>query len=243
MGRAATLPRPAVSPKISIAPLENGDRLTRIEFERRYEAMPEQTQAELIEGVVYLKSPVRIVEHGSPSADLIGWLGLYTANTPGVQAAAHATVRLDRDNEPQPDAFLRILPDFGGQSGTSSDDYVNGAPELVVEVAASSVSIDLHDKMNAYCRNAVREFIVWRVQDVELDWFIRREERYERLRPNPSGIYKSEQFPGLWLDAPALLSGDMARVLAVLQQGIESPEHRCFRDSLHSTPTSSRPGE
>ena len=232
MGRAATLPRPLVSLSTCIPPLESGDRLTRIEFERRYEAMPAQKKAELIEGVVYLSSPVRLTKHAAPMFDLMIWLGLYKVSTPGTQGGDNATVRLDLDNEPQPDVFLRLLPGLGGQSGTSSDDYVDGAPELIVEVAASSVSIDLHDKMNAYCRNAVREYIVWRVLDGELDWFVWREARYERLGLDPSGVYKSEQFPGLWLDGPALLRGDMARVLVVLQQGIESPEHRCFLDRL-----------
>jgi hypothetical protein len=232
MGKAATLPRPVVSPRYSVAPLESGDRLTRAEFERRYQAMPEQKKAELIEGVVYLSSPVRLSQHASPTVDLVTWLGVYKTYTSGTQAGDNGTVRLDLDNEPQPDAFLRILPELGGQSGTSEDGYVVGGPELVAEVAASSASIDLHAKMNVYRRNAVREYIVWRVLDSELDWFIRREERYQRLSPDPSGLYRSEQFPGLWLDAQALLSGDMARVLAVLQQGIQSPEHGSFVDHL-----------
>ena len=41
-----------------ILPLEHGDHLTREEFERRYEAMPHVRKAELIEGVVYMPSPV-----------------------------------------------------------------------------------------------------------------------------------------------------------------------------------------
>lgn len=57
----------------SIPPLESGDRLTRAEFERRYEAAPEHFKAELIEGVVYVASPVRIF-HGNPQFNLIlGW--------------------------------------------------------------------------------------------------------------------------------------------------------------------------
>ena len=228
MGRTATLSRPVGSPKKVIAPLENGDRLTRVEFERRYEAMPGQKKAELIEGVVYMSSPVRTPQHGEPTANLILWLGTYRVNTPGTQVADNSTVRLDSDNEPQPDAFLRILPGSGGQSANSEDDYVDGAPELVAEVAASTKSIDLHDKMNAYRRNGVREYIVWRALDSEIDWFVLHDERYERLAPDASGVYQSETFPGLWLDAAALLRGDMLKVLAVLQQGIESPEHRAF---------------
>ena len=234
VGRTATLSRPVIFPKQTAAPLESGDRLTRAEFERRYEAMPDQKKAELIEGVVYLSSPVRIAHHASPTARLVGWLTVYEANTAGIQVGDNGTIRLDLDNEPQPDAFLRILPEIGGQSATSEDDYVDGAPELVAEVAASSVSIDLHEKMNAYRRNAVREYIVWRVLDGGIDWFVRREERFERLAPDASGVFKSEAFPGLWLDAPALLRGEMLKVLAVLQQGIESPEHSAFVVRLNS---------
>ena len=230
MGRAATLPRPVVSPRKAVAPLESGDRLTRAEFERRYQAMPEHVKAELIEGVAYVASPVRLIQHGKPTARLVGWLVVYEASTPSTETGNNSTVRMDLDNEPQPDAFLRIIPECGGQSGTTPDGYVEGAPELVLEVAASTESVDLHDKLNAYRRNGVREYIVWRVLDGEIDWLVWRDERYERLSPDALGVYRSERFPGLWLDAPALLSGDLAKVLTVLQQGIESAEHRAFVD-------------
>jgi len=139
--------------------LRSGDRLTREEFERRYEAMTAVTKAELIEGVVYMPSPVSTEDHGSPHADLVGWLVVYRASTAGVQVADNSTVRLDWDNEPQPDAFLRILPQFGGQTRDEGR-YVAGGPEWAGEVAASSVSsvsYDLHDKKESYRRNGVRE--------------------------------------------------------------------------------------
>ena len=99
----------------AVPAMENGDRLTRAEFERRYEAMSQMKKAELIEGVVYVPSPVRHHQHGSPHAHLITWLGLYTANTPGVEVGDNCSVRLDLDNEPQPDALLFIDPACGGQ--------------------------------------------------------------------------------------------------------------------------------
>src|ERR671922_3091229 len=117
----------------AVLPLENGDRLTRAEFERRYEAMPHLNKAELIEGVVYVPSPVRHRHHGAPHAQLIGWLVQYAAHTPGVEVADNTSVRLDLDNEPQPDALLRIDPACGGQSRLSEDDFIEGAPELVAE--------------------------------------------------------------------------------------------------------------
>lgn len=210
-----------------IPPLEPGDRLTREEFERRYEAMPHLKKAELIEGVVYMPSPVSVDGHAVPHASFTTWLGVYWSGTPGVEVGDNATLRLDLDNEPQPDDYLRILPDYGGQSGGSGG-YIAGAPELVAEVAASSASYDLHDKLNAYRRNGVCEYVVWRVWDREIDWFVLREGRYERLPPNADGVFQSEVFPGLWLDARALISRKLARVIEVLQNGLSTPEHAEF---------------
>lgn len=214
--------------QVVIPPLEPGDRLTRAEFERRYEAMQHCTKAELIEGIVYMPSPVRLQRHGQPQAHLVGWLVFYTGGTPGVIAGDNSTVRLDLDNEPQPDALLLIEPACGGQARVSADDYVETAPELVAEVAASSASVDLHAKRQVYRRSGVREYIVWRVLDGALDWFILRHETYTPLEPDAQGVMRSEVFPGLWLHTAALLRGDMASVFATLQQGLASPEHAAF---------------
>ena len=208
--------------------LENGDRLTRAEFERRYEAMPHLKKAELIEGVVYVPSPVRHRQHGSPHAHLISWLFQYTANTPGVEVGDNSSVRLDLDNEPQPDALLFIDPTRGGQVRISDDGIIEGAPELVAEVASSSVSYDLHAKLHVYRRNGVCEYIVWRVLEQEIDWFVLRDGQYERMPRDAQGLVRSEVFPGLWLDPAALLRGDLATVLAIVQQGLASPEHNAF---------------
>src|SRR5262249_31920518 len=112
-------------------PLEPGDRLTRAEFERRYEAMSEVKNAELIEGVVYMPSPVRYKSHGRPHSDIHGWLFNYSVATPGVELADNATLRLDADNDPQPDLILRINETQGGKSFISEDDYLEGSPELI----------------------------------------------------------------------------------------------------------------
>jgi Uma2 family endonuclease len=211
-----------------IPPLEPGDRLTRAEFERRYEAMPPGTKAELIEGVVHMPSPVRFQRHGQPHAHLVWWLVHYEMGTPGVATGDNSTTRLDLDNEPQPDAVLLIDPARGGQARISADDYVEAAPEFVAEVAASSVSIDLHTKLHVYRRNGVREYLVWRVLEQQVDWFVLRAGQYERLAPDAQGVLRSEVFPGLWLDTVALLRGDLAGVLATLQRGLASPEHAAF---------------
>jgi hypothetical protein len=144
----------------AIPPLENGDRLTRAEFERRYEAMPHLKKAELIEGVVYVPSPVRHRYHGKQHSRLNAWLVHYEAGTPGVDVGDNSTVRLDLDNEPQPDCLLFIQPEHGGRVKFDEKGYIEGGPDLVAEVAASSVSYDLHNKLNAYRRNGVREYVV-----------------------------------------------------------------------------------
>ncbi len=203
-----------------------GDRLSRAEFERRYSAMPNVRKAELIEGLVYLPSRVS-QNHAGPHFDIITFLGLYRIATPGVQGRDNGTVRLDWENEPQPDAFLRIAPECGGQS-RDDDEYVAGPPELIAEIAVSSVSYDLHDKLRAYQRNGVREYLVWRVCDSAIDWFALREGRFERLPLTDEGHCHSEAFPGLWLDLAALIRGDVAQVMAVLQHGLASPEHAAF---------------
>ena len=214
-------------------PLENGDRLTRQEFERRYAARPDIKKAELIEGIVHMPSPVRFASHGEPHSRILTWLGTYCASTPGVRLADNATVRLDSNNEPQPDALLRIEPDAGGRSRLSDDDYVEGAPELIVEVSSSSAAYDLHDKLRAYLRNGVREYVVWRVYDGELDWFVLKDDDYEPLAPDMTdGVIHSQVFPGLRLAVDALLAGAVAQVLAVLQEGIGMPEHVTFVERL-----------
>ncbi len=215
-----------------VPPLEPGDRLTRDEFERRYEAMPHVKKAELIEGIVYMPSPVRVYRHGTPQSHLVTWLGNYRAATPGCECGDNTTARLDMDNEPQPDAMLFIEPACGGQVKISDDDYIEGAPELVAEVSSSSVSFDLHTKFNVYRRCGVKEYVVWRVMDEALDWFVLAGGAFERQSPDAEGVYRSRVFPGLWLDAAALLAGDLAHVLAVLQSGIASAEHAEFMSRL-----------
>ena len=215
-------------------PLENGDRLTRREFEQRYSAQPDIKKAELIEGVVHMPSPVRFAGHAEPHGVILAWLVTYCAFTPGVRAADNATVRLDLDNEPQPDALLRIEPQAGGRSRLSEDDYVEGSPELIIEIAASSATYDLHDKLRVYRRNGVQEYLVWRVYEKQLDWFVLTDDEYRPLAPNTDGLLHSRIFPGLRLAVEALLAGDVAQVLAGLQTGVNTPEHLAFVERLQA---------
>lgn len=218
-----------------VLPLKHGDRLTRDEFERRYEAMPHLKKAELIEGVVYVPSPVRADIHGGPHAQIMAWLGAYWTATPGVNFLDNSTVYLDANNEPQPDAMLRIEPAHGGSSRIIDKGYVEGPPELVVEVAGTSADYDLHEKLEAYRRNGVQEYMVWQTQDRRLDWFQLVQERYVPLTPDATGIVESQIFPGLRLAVEALLAGDRAKVSSELQKGLQTAEHAAFVERLAKT--------
>jgi len=216
-----------------IPPLENGDRLTRDEFERRYNAMPRLKKAELVEGVVYMPAALRFRSHGQPHGWLITWLGVYESSTFGVELGIEPTVRLDLENAPQPDAVLLIEEQCGGQARLSDDDYIEGAPELVAEIAASSAAIDLSDKKQAYCRNGIQEYIVWQVFEQKVDWFSWQAGEYLPLPIDADGVIRSRMFPGLWLAVEALLAGNTAQVLAVLQTGLATADHAAFVEQLH----------
>ena len=211
-----------------IPPLENGDRLSREEFERRYDAMPNVKKAELIEGVVYMPSPVRVDQHGTPHFDLITWMGFYRWATPGVRGADNASIRLDVGNMPQPDVCLFIDPALGGQAQISADDYLEAAPEFIGEVAASSVSQDTTTKLSVYRRHGALEYLVWRVQDGAIDWYVLKRNRFVKQDPDADGLQRSKVFPGLWLDPAAMIRGDTGAVRAALERGLASPEHAEF---------------
>lgn len=199
------------SRSISSTWIENGDRLTQPEFHRRYCQRPDLKKAELIEGVVSVPSPVRATMHGDPHALMATWLGVYAAEAEGLRLSDNATVLLDGDNEVQPDLLLRRARDG---SSELRDDYIVGPPELVIEIAASSASIDLHDKKNAYRRNGVQEYIVWRVLDEAIDWWELFDGDYRPLAADASGIVESRVYPGLRLNLSAMLVRDLKTVLA-----------------------------
>ena len=196
--------------------LENGDRLSRAEFERRYALHPELKKAELVHGVVYVASPVSL-DHARAEGDLGTWLGVYRAGRPGLVLAHNATIRLGPAQEPQPDLLLmKVGP--GSSSSRDRDGMIVGPPELVAEIARSSVSYDLHDKKALYAAAGVQEYIAWRVEDEAIDWFRLRGGSYELMAPDERGVLQSEAFPGLRLDVAAMLRGDFARVLAELNR-------------------------
>jgi Uma2 family endonuclease len=225
---ASSIPPAAPATGTSESLLEPGDRLSRDEFERRYACLPHLKKAELIEGTVYTPSPVRAQQHSIPHSYMAGWLVVYASETPGVVCCDNSTVRLDVDNEPQPDLALIKRPGRGGQTSISTDDYLEGAPELVVEIVGSSRAYDLHQKKNAYRRNGVREYIAWITGEQRLVWWELKEGAYQEIDLAADGLLRSGVFPGLWLDAAALLRGDMQAVLASLRRGLDSAEHLAF---------------
>jgi Uma2 family endonuclease len=160
------------------------------------------------------------------------WLGVYQAMTSGVDLSDAPTVRLDLDNEPQPDAVLFIEANAGGQSRISRDGYIEGAPELIVEIAASSAAIDTGSKKQVYRRNGVLEYVIWQSYENQLEWFGLIDGEYQPLPPGSDGVIRSRVFPGLWLAVDALLNNQMAQVLEVLQVGLRSPEHQVFIEQL-----------
>ena len=217
-------------------PLENGDHLDSAEFARRYEAMPHIKKAELIKGTVYMASPVRFNAHGEQHGFVMAWLGVFRAYTPGVRLGDNCTLHIDDDNEPQPDAVLFIDEARGGHASINTNGYLEGAPELIVEIAASTVSYDLHDKLETYQNAGVREYVVWRVYDHEIDWFALENGKYVRLAANETGLLASRVFPDLWLNANAMLNGDLTRVVSDLQAGLATPEHAAFAQALANAP-------
>lgn len=229
-GGLTAFPRKEMSD--SLPPLENGARLSRPEFHRRYENSPHIRRAELVEGIVYIMSSPVSIKHGSAHATLITFLGTYVIHTPGVEVTDNTTLLLDNDNEPQPDIMLRVLKSAKGARSRQSGKYVAGAPELVAEVAVSSASLDLRDKFRAYQRNGVQEYLVWRAQENQIDWWQLADGEYQPLPADDGGVIESRVFPGLRLAIPSLLGGAQAEAYAELQRGIAGEAHRAFAGTL-----------
>lgn len=226
MSLAVPRPRgPVLSEPIN---LQNGDRLSRAEFHAAYEQTEEDFKAELIEGIVYVASPLRR-NHGVHHVFLSMLLGLYQGKSPGTEAGDNCSLFLGDDSEPQPDLYLRILPEYGGQSRTDADDYVVGAPELLMEISLSTRSLDLHAKKRMYQRYGVKEYLVAVPLQETLFWF----DLKDNLALEPSdGIVRSRQFAGLWLDPAAIWQQNHDAAISILQQGLATPDHASFVEQL-----------
>ncbi len=210
-----------------IPPLENGDMLDQKTFHARYLAMPVDCRAELIGGIVYLASPQK--KPHSKIQQLVGrWLDEFCEATPGTEALARNTQILGPESEPQPDFCLYISPQCGGQVFEDEEEYVHGPPELIVEISASTESIDLHGKKADYEKTGVQEYVVLALRMNKIFWFSRQRGKYKEW-PIPSNkIYHSKVFPGLWLNSEAILTNNRQEVLTTLRQDLESSEHAAF---------------
>jgi Uma2 family endonuclease len=218
--------------KMPVPWLENGDHLSRQEFERLYEQTPEKTKAELINGVVYMASPVRMDFHADQDSLLQTWLGNYRMLTPGVKTATNGSMRIDNWNEPQPDAVLYLPRKLGGLAAIDAEGFLVGVPEFVAEVANTSKSLDLNSKKQTYEKHGVPEYLVWRVQDQAIDWFTLKDGCYHPLAADAAGVYRSQVFPGLWLNTSAMLEGNLPAVYATLQEGCTTAEHQEYVERL-----------
>lgn len=213
----------ALTHLIHVNPLlfEPGDRMTREEFLARWEQMPGLKLAELIDGVVYMPSPLSY-PHGRRDAQMLFLLETYAARAGVCESISNATW-LMLESAPQPDVALRLLPEYGG--GTQIvDKLASGAPELVVEICLSSRSYDLGPKLALYQRAGVQEYIAVLLEERRVEWRVLEGGSYRLMERDEAGLFRSAVFPGLWLDEPALWAGDSRRMLEALDAGLASDE-------------------
>ena len=244
MGKAAS----RITKPTAVPPIRDGDRMNSEEFMRRYEAMPEGTRAELLGGVVHVNRwvengtngkacvmpPISSGGHGRPHFRLMHWLGDYAEATPGTCGEAPTTLHLTPESDAvEPDGVFYTEPEFGGHVAFGEDGYLHGAPELVIEISNTSAPHDLNLKRDIYEAAGVSEYLVWNVAVGRIVWFRRnRAGRFVEIRPDTEGVLRSAAFPGLWLDAAAMLARDFGRVGEALQRGLASPEHAKFAAKL-----------
>ena len=226
-------PSPSLTDPGTLPSLHSGDRLNQPTFHRLYEATPEGFKAELIEGTVYVASPVS-PGHSRSHVKIMAWLANYWEATPGTDLLVDATFVLDDANEPQPDAALLLEPALGGRAREEGNKIV-GPPDLAVEVSYSSWAVDLSDKLRAYEAAGVREYLVIDVHAKAIHWFISNGGRFEPIVAGEGGLLRSSTFPGLWIDPSIFFDAKIGRVLAALKLGLASPEHAAFVAKLDAT--------
>jgi Uma2 family endonuclease len=211
--------------------LDTGYHLSADEFHTRYQKMPEHVRAELIEGIVYMASPL-YSPHGDQHFLLASLCGAYQLETPGVIGSIATSVRLDGKNEYQPDLHLRLDPKCGGRTRNPDKKMIWGGPEFVCEISNTTVEMDLHEKFDVYQRDGVLEYLAWQLQEEKLDLFGLQNGVFQKVSPDAHGILRSLAMPGLWLNVTAMLAGDKVAASATLRAGLQSAEHTKFVKQL-----------
>jgi Uma2 family endonuclease len=215
--------------------LQNGDRMSQPEFHRRYQAYLDDVKFELVEGTVYLAAPLHR-QHALYHSHLNALLFIYKSKRPGVEVLDYPTTILGPESEPQPDLVLRVLLSHGGRSRETPDQYIHGPPELIVEIAHSTRSIDMYQKRREYVHSGVREYLVLCVEEAAFHGF--RFKPHGKLAADEHGVLRSNVFPGLWIDCTAVLADNHATAARTLRNGIASPEHAAFVRRLRAHNTS-----
>ena len=218
-----------LSPVVTLPGLITGERMDVEEFLCRWDELPYLKNAELIDGIVYVPSPLSL-DHGSLDTLILWWLTQYAHATPGCKAGNNVTW-LMLDSSPQPDAFLRVLPSRGGQSRDEKR-YCAGAPELAVEICLTSTEVDFGPKLRLYQRAGVREYITIEIFGKRIVWRKLENAVYVAQQIPPDGVLRSQVFPGLWLDVAALWNDDGTKMLAALNAGLSSEDHQLVAERL-----------
>jgi Uma2 family endonuclease len=225
---AERVTRKPVSTADALFALENGARMNQPMFHALYKNTPEGFRAQLIGGIVYVMASPTSLRHGRPHARVVHWLGLYSDETPGTDVLDNTTNILGPESEPEPDACLLIQPEYGGRTTTDENEMLVGAPELVVEVANTTRAIDLGRKKADYQEAGVQEYVVVLAQEQSAVWFRHTADGFVDLAVGADGVFRSELFPGLWLDPRGIFDPTTRRLTTVSRKGLASPEHAAF---------------
>ena len=225
----------AAPPTTAEPVLHAGDHLDAETFLRRWEGMPELKRAELVEGRAYLMpSPVSEM-HGQPHDVVMQWIAAYRRLTPGLAGLVDTTLVIDDETVLQPDYQLNLPQAAGGRTGRTAKGYVTGAPELVVEIAHSTESMDLHEKREIYRRAGVAEYLVWRTHEAAIDWWSNAGDAWRPIEPDGQGVRYSRVYPGLATSNEMLLAGDLGRLAEAIERACAGPcrdEHAALRERL-----------
>lgn len=226
-----TEPRSGIDPNANATPPGppvNGDCLSVKEFLHRYLPYRRNLKAELINGLVSLSHGVRADLEDLSNSVIQSWIRSYAALTPGTKMDVNTIVILAWDTVPQPNIVLRVLPENGGKSRMTNQDILTDAPELMVDFTTSHQTFDIREKLGAFRRLGVVEYLVWWANDQKLDWYCLEQEKYALNLPDSNGVLTSPSFPGLRLNLSALLNRSSAAVMATLRKSLESPDHAGF---------------